>query len=124
MPGWNTAELDDSAWKAAAVFSPKVRLSAEMIEPNRRIETLKPVEIASPRPGVFRVDMGRNYAGWFEIRMKGRPGQKVTLEFAERPEREQTHTDRQANTSSALRAKECSATASIMPLRAGSRFAA
>ena len=85
MPGWNTAELDDSAWNAAAVFAPKVRLSAEMIEPNRRIETLKPVEITSPAQGVFRIDMGRNYAGWFEIRMKGHPGQKAKLEFSERP---------------------------------------
>jgi alpha-L-rhamnosidase len=89
--GWNTAELDDSTWKAAAVFAPKLRLSAEMIEPNRRIETLKPVEIAAPAPGVFRVDMGRNYAGWFEIRMKGRAGQKVTLEFAERPNESRTY---------------------------------
>jgi hypothetical protein len=91
VPGWNTADLDDSAWPNAAVFTPKVRLSAEMIEPNRRIETLKPVEIASPAPGVFRIDMGRNYAGWFEIRMKGRPGQKVTLEWAERPNESKTY---------------------------------
>ena len=62
-----------------------------MIEPNRRIETLKPVEIASPQPDVFRIDMGRNYAGWFEIRMKGSPGQKVTLEFAERPNESVTY---------------------------------
>ena len=89
--GWNTAEFDDSAWKAAAMFALKLRLSAEMIEPNRRVEVLKPVEIASPAPGVFRVDTGRNYAGWFEIRMKGRAGQKVTLEFAERPDESKTY---------------------------------
>jgi alpha-L-rhamnosidase len=85
-PGWNTVQLDDSAWAPVAIFKPDVQLSAEMIEPNRRLETLKPLEIKPQGPGVFRVDMGRNFAGWFEIRMKGRPGQKVTLEFSERPE--------------------------------------
>lgn len=85
VPGWNTAELDDSSWKAAGVFSPKVHLSAEMVEPNRRVETLSPVKITSPEPFVCRIDMGRNYAGWFEIHIKGRPGKKATLEFSERP---------------------------------------
>jgi hypothetical protein len=91
LPAWNTAELDDSKWETAAVFSPKVRLSAEMVEPNRRVETLRPVAITSPAAGVFRVDMGRNYAGWFEARIKGREGQKVTFEFAERPNESKTY---------------------------------
>jgi hypothetical protein len=85
LPGWNSADLDDSAWKSATVFSPQVRLSAEMIEPTRRIETLKPVAVASPGPGVCRIDMGRNFSGWLEVHLKGRAGQKATLEFAERP---------------------------------------
>ena len=90
VPGWNDGGIGRLGVGAAAVFTPKVRLSAEMIEPNRRIETLEAGRDRSrTAPGVFRVDMGRNYAGWFEIHMKGRPGQKVTLQFAERPEREQ-----------------------------------
>ncbi len=91
LPLWNSPQLDDSAWAAAAVFAPKVRLSAEIVEPNRRLETIEPVEITSPGPGRYRVDMGRNYAGWFEIRMKGSPGQKVTFQFAERPEQAMTY---------------------------------
>jgi hypothetical protein len=91
LPLWNSAQLDDSTWATAAIFAPKVQLSAEIVEPNRRLETLEPVEIASPSPGVFRVDMGRNYAGWFEIHMKGSPGQRVTFQFAERSEQTMTY---------------------------------
>ena len=121
--GWNTAELDDSAWKAAVVFSPNVRLSAEMVEPNRRIEILKPAEITSPAPGVFRIDMGRNYAGWFDIRMTGRPARKLRWNSPNGPARAKPM-GRPASMCSAPRAKECSASDSTMPSHAGSRFAA
>jgi alpha-L-rhamnosidase len=65
-----------------------------MVEPNRRLETLEPVEIKPQGPNAFRVDMGRNYAGWFEIRMKGTPGKKITFQFAERPEQAETYGQR------------------------------
>ncbi len=86
VPGWCEAKLDDATWQPVRVFDPRLIVSAEMLEPNRRAETILPVEIQSRSPGVFHVDMGKSYAGWFEIRMRGRPGQKVTLAFAERPE--------------------------------------
>ena len=85
VPGWCDAALDDAAWASTAIFTPQVKLSADTIE-NRRLETLKPTAIESRGNGVFRVDMGRSYTGWFEIRMKGKPGQKVTFEFSERPD--------------------------------------
>jgi hypothetical protein len=91
LPRWSSPQLDDSSWQSAAVFTPNVKLSAELIEPNRRLETLEPVEITSPAPGQYRVDMGRNHAGWFEIRMKGSPGQRVSLQFAERPDQAMTY---------------------------------
>jgi hypothetical protein len=90
MPGWCDATSDISAWDSVAVFKPQVHLSAEIIEPNRRVETLKPVAIQAKGPGVFRIDMGRNYAGWLEVRLKGKRGQKATLQFSERPEQAKT----------------------------------
>ncbi|MEN6451884.1 MAG: family 78 glycoside hydrolase catalytic domain [Thermoguttaceae bacterium] len=85
VKGWNDAGLDDSDWAAAAVFQPKVRLSAEMVEPTRCIETLKPVEIVARSAGAYRIDLGRNRAGWFEAKLKGRPGSTALIEFSERP---------------------------------------
>ena len=43
---WNGVKLDDSGWETAATFDPpKVTTSAQMVEPNRILETLQPVKI-------------------------------------------------------------------------------
>ncbi len=84
IPGWGEPGLDTSHWDSAAVFTPQVRLSAEMVEPNRRVEILKPIGIEVQRPGVCRIDMGRNYSGWVHVGLKGKPGDKATLQFSER----------------------------------------
>lgn len=91
---WCDAPLTQARWEPVAVFTPNVRLSAEMIEPNVSVETIEPVAIEAKGPGVFRIDMGRNYAGWTQIALKGKPGQKVTLQFAERPDQVETYGQR------------------------------
>jgi alpha-L-rhamnosidase len=49
--GWDGVKLDDSGWEAAAVFDPpKVMTSAQMVEPNRAMETLKPSKSNRRRP--------------------------------------------------------------------------
>lgn len=90
IPGWNGIELDDATWASATVFAPPVKLSAEMVEPNRRIETLRPVEIKSIGPRVHRIDMGRDFAGWLEIRLKGKPGDTIMIEHSDRKEETKT----------------------------------
>ncbi|MFZ1932925.1 MAG: family 78 glycoside hydrolase catalytic domain [Thermoguttaceae bacterium] len=91
IPGWGEPGLDTSHWDSAAVFTPHVRLSAEMVEPNHRVEILRPVAVEARKTGVFRIDMGRNYAGWVHIGLKGKPGEKATLQFAERPDQVETY---------------------------------
>ena len=60
-PGWDTPEYDDSAWDAAEIV-PSVagRLVAQTMPPIRICETLEPVAITEPTPGVFVFDMGQN----------------------------------------------------------------
>ena len=70
MPGWSTAGFDDNAWnKAQMVEAPGGELQAQMIEPMRVTEILKPTGITQPKPGVFVVDMGQNFYG--ALRFKG-----------------------------------------------------
>ena len=88
LSGWNTAGLDDSDWKAAAVFEPpKVTTAAQMVQPNRIVQTIRPVKVSEFSPGVYLIDMGRNFTGWFELRnsrrRRGKPG--VKLEYADFP---------------------------------------
>lgn len=86
MPGWNTAELDDSGWKTAAVFDiPPAVLSAQMVQPNRIIQTIEPVGVDEMDSGEYLIDMGKNLTGGFEILFPGnmKAGSKVKMEYAD-----------------------------------------
>jgi alpha-L-rhamnosidase len=88
LSGWNTAELNDSDWKAAAVFEPpKVTTAAQMVQPNRIVQTIRPVKVSEFSPGVYLIDMGRNFTGWFELRIPaGAAGSSgVKLGYADFP---------------------------------------
>ena len=42
-------------------------------------------------PAVYRVDMGVNFAGWLEIDVRGKPGDRIEFQFSERPKQAMTH---------------------------------
>jgi len=87
-PNWNGVKLDDSAWESAATFDPsKVVTSAQMVEPNRILETLRPVKIDKTPDGGWLIDMGKNYTGWLELRLPlgMTAGNSLKVEFADNP---------------------------------------
>ncbi len=85
VPGWDTAELDDSGWSnSAALEAPKVALCAMMMEPNRVTETIAPVNIAKAPSKEYIIDFGRNLTGMIEFHLKGKPGEAVRMMFMER----------------------------------------
>jgi len=88
---WCEAGYDDAAWKPATVYSPSLALSAEMIEPNRRIREVQPVAVEEVKPGVYRVDLGVNVTGWLEAQIRGKAGDEIEFKFSERPEADMTH---------------------------------
>lgn len=86
VPNWNSPAFDDSSWQPAAVFTPPpAATTAQMVQPNREIETLKPAKIEETSPGVFTIDMGRNYVGWFEVKLppSTTAGKQIRIEFAD-----------------------------------------
>jgi alpha-L-rhamnosidase len=86
LKGWNTAELDDSDWRPARLFEPpEVITAAQMVQPNRIIQTINPVKVEEPAPGEYRIDMGRNYTGWLELRLPAATpaGKTIRLEYAD-----------------------------------------
>ncbi len=88
VPDWNGAKLDDSAWEAAATFDPpKVTTSAQMVEPNRILETLHPVKIEATAAGGWLIDMGKNFTGWLELRLPSgmTAGKNLKIEYADNP---------------------------------------
>ncbi len=85
LPDWAQPGFDDSVWPSAQVLSgPGGPLSAEMIEPSRVTETLKPVSVDEISPGVFIFDMGQNMVGWCRLAVRGPAGTQVALRHAER----------------------------------------
>jgi alpha-L-rhamnosidase len=83
MPGWNNTGFDDSRWLRPELVQPPGRLTAQLNEPMRIMDTVKPVAAYRTKPGTYILDMGQNMVGWLRIKAKGRRGEKITLRFAE-----------------------------------------
>ncbi len=82
--GWDRAGFDDAHWKAASLIDgPKGVLSAQMMPPIRVTDTLNPVKMTTPRPGVYIYDLGQNISGVVELRVRGPRGARVQLRHAE-----------------------------------------
>ncbi len=96
IPGWAAPGLSLADWRPAVVFAPALKVSAERSEPNRILTEVPAVAVAEAAQGTYRFDMGRNFAGWVEFRVSGRPGDRIDLEFSERAETPVTHRIRSA----------------------------
>lgn len=105
MPGWATAGFKDTSWQKAQLVSPCCdppngpdatgpgtarepltdgpELSAPMINPIRVVQTLRPIAITQPRPGVYIFDLGQNMVGWCRLRVAGPRGRTISLRHAE-----------------------------------------
>jgi alpha-L-rhamnosidase len=82
--GWNQSNFDDSAWENVKIVeAPGGEMISQMMEPIKVIETLKPVALENPEPGVYVYDMGQNFSGWARLKVKGAKGDTIVLAFAE-----------------------------------------
>ncbi|MGM9652008.1 MAG: family 78 glycoside hydrolase catalytic domain [Eubacteriales bacterium] len=107
IPGWNLPEFDDSAWaKAIPAETPRGECRICRAEPIVRTESLAPVgvrpasigKLPNLRPTLPAVayeegeaemhgwlyDFGVNAAGICRLKIKGRAGQKIVLQFCEK----------------------------------------
>jgi alpha-L-rhamnosidase len=82
---WSEPGFDDSQWDAVATGAEmEPVIQAHPGPPVRAFAELEPKSITQTQPGVYVFDMGQNFAGVARLKIKGRPGQKITLRFAER----------------------------------------
>jgi alpha-L-rhamnosidase len=83
LPGWNKPGFDDSSWQKAQLLQPPGgRLEAQMLEPTRITQTLKPVSIGEIRPGIYLVDFGQNFYGQVRLRASAPAGTVVKMQDA------------------------------------------
>jgi len=68
-----------------ALYSPiKAELSAQMVEPQVKLKEVKPIAIKKNDDGTYRVDMGENYTGFFEMDLyKGVEGDSILFEISD-----------------------------------------
>lgn len=71
--GWQPVQL---------VPAPEGRLKAQMSAPMQVMKTIRPVGLHKTANG-YILDMGQNFAGWLQVKVKGKRGEKVQLRFAE-----------------------------------------
>ncbi|MEO8373241.1 MAG: family 78 glycoside hydrolase catalytic domain, partial [Candidatus Solibacter sp.] len=84
IAGWDRPGFNAAKWEAAHIVeAPAGALAAQMAEPLRVTETLKPASVKKLKPGVFIFDMGQNIVGWCRLRVSGPAGTQVTLRHAE-----------------------------------------
>ena len=44
------------------------------MEPSRRIQELKAIQVNEPRPGCWTFDLGQNMVGWVRLKVRGAAG--------------------------------------------------
>ena len=84
FPGWNDIGFNDSNWLLPELVKvPEGKLVAQMSEPMKVMQTIKPVSIKKLTSGNYILDMGQNFSGWIQLRVNGKRGTQVKLRFAE-----------------------------------------
>lgn len=84
LGNWTRAGYNEARWlKAVAVSAP---IGIITPQPNRHMkimQRIKPVAITKLSGDKYILDMGQNFAGWLQLKVKGDKGLTVTLRFAE-----------------------------------------
>ncbi|MDN5852348.1 MAG: family 78 glycoside hydrolase catalytic domain, partial [Actinomycetia bacterium] len=84
QPGWSAPGFDDGDWKSVTRLpAPKGRMVGDPVPPRRVVQTLRPVAIDEPEPGVFVFDLGQNISGWPRLHVSGNSGHAVRMRVAE-----------------------------------------
>lgn len=93
IAGWALPAFDDRQWTPAisvsTPFEPspvqdKLLLHAQVFPPIREVEKVPAVSVKSIGAGAYAVDFGRHMAGNVELKVSGKAGDKVMMQYAER----------------------------------------
>lgn len=84
--GWCLPGQSAEGWLGAEPLGRYIAPSADLLEGGFIAERLQPQQVRQKEDTVL-FDMGRNYTGWVELQLSGgRPGAKITIETADKPE--------------------------------------
>jgi alpha-L-rhamnosidase len=85
IKGWNSAGYDDASWDLAKMGeNPGGQLQKAFFPPVQITKEITPVEISTPKTGIYIADMGVNFTGIYRIKLSGNKGDTITFRFGER----------------------------------------
>lgn len=84
MRGWDRPGFQESRWNVAdLVDGPSGAMRAQMINPIRVTQVVRPVAMRPLGHDRYIFDMGQNMVGWCKLRVAGPAGGQVSLRYAE-----------------------------------------
>jgi alpha-L-rhamnosidase len=83
--GWDSAGFKENNWRNASEVSGNARLESQMMPPVRCFSPLLPVKTFKKGSRKTAYDIGKNIAGWARIKVHGKSGAKVLVEYCETP---------------------------------------
>ena len=83
--GWSSSSFNESNWKNVSVVNWNSRLESQMMPPIRCFAPIAPVKTVIKGKGIIVYDIGKNIAGWARVKVRGKSGDKVLVEYCETP---------------------------------------
>lgn len=85
QPGWSNPEFDDASWVGAVETTAGSPCLVSQVTPSiRAIRTIRPVNIRSPKPGMWIFDFGEHFAGVARIRVRNaQAGAMIIVQFGD-----------------------------------------
>lgn len=81
---WANVGYNESEWlRPELVAAPTGKIEPQPNANMKVMQTLKPVSIIKGEGDKYILDMGQNFAGWVQIKVKGKKGDQVKMRFAE-----------------------------------------
>lgn len=80
IPDWSKPGLDDSTWQKAVTVKapcPANRLRPQLLPPIKEMERFKPVAIKQVTEDTYLVDFGKNFSGWYDIKLNQNSGDVI-----------------------------------------------
>jgi len=84
VPGWDEPCFSARRWPAAdtgAAVKPKIEAYPGV--PVRKIAEVKAVAVTEPKPGLYVVNLGQNFAGWVRLAVSEAAGTAIVMRFGE-----------------------------------------
>ncbi len=80
LPGRDRDGFDDRDWRPAqSVKGPGGKLVARTAPPLRAMRAFPTIRVTEPKPGVLVYDLGQNFSGWPQLKVRGPAGKTVKL---------------------------------------------